>query len=104
MAQFDVYENPNLETCRVFPFLLNVQADLLDSLPTRVVVPLVGITMLNKGALGLNPQFEIKGAKMFMSTAQVAGVATRALGTKVCSLKGHRSEILAALDFLFVGW
>ena len=104
MAQFDVYENPNPETARVFPFLLNVQTDLLDSLPTRVVVPLVGKSMLNTGAVGLNPQFEIEGIKVFMLTAQVAGVASHAFGTKVCSLKEYRSEIIAALDFLFVGW
>jgi toxin CcdB len=104
MAQFDVYENPNPETAQVFPYLLDVQADLLDNFPTRVVVPLVGISMLNRVATELNPQFDIEGAQMFMLTAQVAGVPVRALGAKVCSLKDRRFEILAALDFLFVGY
>ena len=104
MAQFDVYQNPNPDTARVFPYLLDVQADLLDKLPTRVVVPLVGISMLNRATPELNPQFEIEGAKMFMLTAQVAGVAVSLLGAKVCSLKDRRSDILAALDFLFVGY
>jgi toxin CcdB len=41
MAQFDVYLNPNTATRNVIPYLLDVQAELLDSLATRVVVPLV---------------------------------------------------------------
>ena len=104
MAQFDVYENPNPETKGVFPYLLDVQADLLDNLPTRVVIPLVGISMLNKTAPELNPEFVVGGAKVFMLTAQVAGIAVRTLGAKVCSLKERRFEILAAIDFLFVGY
>lgn len=38
--QFDVYENKNASTKRRFPYLLDVQADLLDSIATRVVIPL----------------------------------------------------------------
>lgn len=41
MAQFDVYINPNTATRKVIPYLLDVQADLLDTLTTRVVVPLI---------------------------------------------------------------
>ncbi len=41
MAQFDVFENPNEETKQAIPFLLDVQAELLDVLSTRVVVPLI---------------------------------------------------------------
>jgi toxin CcdB len=104
MAQFDVYENSNPETCRVFPYLLDVQADLLASLPTHVVVPLVDTSALSKAAPILNPQMDIKGTKTTMVTTQIAGIPVHALGSKVCSLKKHRSEILAALDFLFVGY
>jgi toxin CcdB len=41
MAQFDVYLNPNPVTHKVISYLLDVQADLLDTLTIRVVVPLV---------------------------------------------------------------
>ncbi|OGU08422.1 MAG: plasmid maintenance protein CcdB [Geobacteraceae bacterium GWC2_58_44] len=104
MAQFDVYQNPNPDTVRVFPYLIDVQADLLCKLPTRVVVPLVSVSMLNKTTPELNPQLEIEGVKVLMLTAQIAGVAVSSLETKVCSLKDRRSDILAALDFLFVGY
>jgi hypothetical protein len=35
-----------------------------------------------------------------MSTAELAGVTVKSLGDKVCSLKGHGNEIIAALDIL----
>ena len=38
--QFDVYHNKNAASKGRFPYLLDVQTELLDSLETRVVVPL----------------------------------------------------------------
>jgi len=103
MAQFDVYINPNPVTRKLVPYLLDVQADLLDSLATRVVVPLVATEQLGKAAKQLNPQFKIKGIAVTMSTPELAGVAKRSLGEKVASLKPKRDEIIAALDLLFTG-
>lgn len=104
MAQFDVYANPNPETKRAIPYLLDVQADLLNNLTTRVVVPLYSASAMCKAAQHLNPRFSIKKASVIMSTAELAGVSMHNLGDKVCSLKEHRSEIIAALDFLITGF
>jgi toxin CcdB len=103
MAQFDVYLNPNADTRDAIPYLLDVQADLLDMLSTRVVVPLVLAEEMKLAAKHLNPQFRIKGVTVVMSTAELAGVPVRALGDKVTSLKSKRDEIIAALDLLFTG-
>lgn len=104
MAQFDVYINPNPETKQSIPYLLDVQADLLDNLTTRVVVPLITVSAMGKAAKYLNPQFKIKRTSVVMSTAELAGVNLHFLGEKVCSLKEQRNEIIAALDFLFTGF
>lgn len=103
MAQFDVYLNPNAATRKVIPYLLDVQADLLDTLATRVVAPLVLAEEMGQAAKHLNPQFKVKGMAVVMSTAELAGVPNRSLGDKVASLKNKRDEIIAALDFLFTG-
>ncbi|MGC2456996.1 MAG: CcdB family protein [Gallionellaceae bacterium] len=103
MAQFDVYLNPNAKTRKAVPFLLDVQADLLDTLATRVVAPLVLAEEMGLAARHLNPQFKIKGAAVVMSTAELAGVSIRSLGDKIASLKNKRDEIIAALDLLFTG-
>ncbi len=104
MAQFDIYENQNPETKELIPYLLDVQTDLLDDLTTRVVVPLYTVAAMGKPAKYLNPQFKIKRDTVIMSTAELAGVNLHILGEKVCSLKEHRTEIIAALDFLFTGF
>ena len=103
MAQFDVYLNPNVATRKSIPYLLDVQADLLDTLATRVVVPLILAEEMGLAAKHLNPQFKIKGEAVVMSTAELAGVPSRSLGDKVTTLKSKRDEIIAALDILFTG-
>lgn len=104
MAQFDVYKNPNPETKQTIPYLLDIQADLLCSLTTRVVVPLYSLSAMGKAAKHLNPRFSIKRTAVIMSTAELAGITQNNLGEKVCSLEEHRNEIAAALDFLITGF
>ena len=104
MAQFDVYENANPDTQKIVHYLLDVQANLLQDLATHAVVPLVPVSVMGKAAQHLNPVFKIKKTQVVMSTAELAGVPVRILGEKVISLKDHRNEIIAALDFLFTGY
>jgi len=103
MAQFDVYLNPNAATRKLIPYLLDVQADLLDTLATRVVVPLILAEEMGLAAKHLNPQFKIKGVAVVMSSAELAGVPNRSLGDKVATLKNKRDEIIVALDLLITG-
>jgi toxin CcdB len=104
MAQFDVYENPNEETQEAIPYLCDLQSDLLDDLATRVVAPLIKTTIIGKPILHMNPQFEIEGTAVVLSTAELAGVPKGALGRKIGSLKEHRGGIIAAIDFLITGF
>ncbi len=104
MAQFDVYENLNEYTKKNIPFLLDLQADLLNTIATRVVAPLVSESAMGKPIDHLNPQFQIKRKSVYMSTAEMAGVPVRALGEKVGNLRDQRHIIIAALDFIFTGF
>ena len=104
MAQFDVYVNPNEDTKKSVPYLLDLQADLLSSLATRVVAPLISASAMGKPIDLLNPEFRIKRKTVYMSTAELAGVPVRALGEKVGSIKDQRYIIISALDFLFTGF
>lgn len=103
MAQFDVYLNSNRATVQTIPYLLDVQAALLDTLATRVVVPLVRAETMGLATRRLNPMFNINDNAVVMSIAELAGVSLRALGEKVVSLKEQRDEIVVALDLLFTG-
>jgi len=104
MAQFDVYANPNPATNQTIPYVLDIQADLLSNLTTRVVIPLYTVSAMGKAAKHLNFQFSVKRTAVVMSTAELAGVAVSSLGNKVGSLKEHRNEIIAAIDFLVTGF
>ncbi|WP_129127132.1 CcdB family protein [Geomonas oryzae] len=104
MGQFDVYENPDPHSRTSVPYLLDVQADLLNKLATRVVVPLVAAATMGTPIRLLNPQFVVEGKTVVMSTAELSGIHIRQLGAKTGTLKDSRAEIIAALDFLFMGF
>ncbi|OGA65481.1 MAG: plasmid maintenance protein CcdB [Betaproteobacteria bacterium RIFCSPLOWO2_12_FULL_65_14] len=104
MAQFDVYRNTNASTRARIPYLLDVQADLLDPLATRIVVPLAKPEVLGgKVAERLNPLFHLEGRRLAMLTPELAGVSRKLLGERVASLAGERQAIVAALDLVFTG-
>jgi toxin CcdB len=105
MAQWTVYRNRNSETASEIPFLVDVQSDLLSQLGTRVVVPLYrtdGACL--QPITRLTPEVEIEGETCLLMTPQLAGIATRELGTPVGTLNELRSEIVAALDLLITGF
>jgi toxin CcdB len=105
MAQFDVYRNANTATRGRVPYLLDVQSGLLDSLSTRIVVPLCKPDVLSgKAAERLNPAFEVEGRKLLMLTPELAGVSRKALGERVANFAGERAAIIAALDLAFTGF
>lgn len=56
MARFSVYQNPGNEG-----YLIDVQADLMAHLNTRLVVPLVPLGNAPKPAKTLNPLFTLEG-------------------------------------------
>jgi toxin CcdB len=104
MPQFAVYRNPNPDTRSAYPLLLDVQSDLIESLATRVVVPLSPAAAMKGRRLGtLTPALDIGGRQYVMLTPQLAGVAVKSLGPRVGDCAARRQEILAALDLLLTG-
>lgn len=104
MAQFDVYRNPNAASRARIPYLLDVQSNLLDSLATRIVVPLCKPDVLaGKPAERLNPAVEVEGRKLLMLTPELAGVPRKTLGEPVANLSAERAAIIAALDLVITG-
>lgn len=83
---------------------LDVQADLLDRLNTRVVVPLIPEGQAPTPARRLNPVFEIEGQRAVMVTQWLSAVPVRDMGRRVGTLADKADEIGAALDMVFVGF
>jgi toxin CcdB len=100
MAHLDVHPMPG--TARR-GFVLDVQANLLSGLATRVVVPLVREGSVRRAAVGLNPVFDIAGQRHVMLTQAIAAVPSRELRHAVASLQEQRETVLLALDLLLTG-
>ena len=104
MAQLDVYANANPASRTAIPFLLDVQADLLSGLGTRVVVPLYRAELApGRGMTRLTPRLEFQGQTYLAMVPELAGISRRALGPLAGNLIAQREVLLAALDFLFTG-
>ena len=99
MAKYDVYAAPSGTG-----YLLDVQADLLDGLNTRIVVPLFRPNEAPKSAQYLNPIFDIEGHQAVMVTQFMASVPTSILKTPITNLSDHFAEITNALDMVFQGF
>jgi toxin CcdB len=105
VAQFSVYRNKNPRTKATFPFLVDVQSDLLEPLGTRVVVPLTKAPGLTKKPVShLTPEISFSGDRYLLMTPQLAGVTLTDLGTVAGTLVEARQAILAAVDFLLTGF
>lgn len=99
MARFGVYRNPDGDG-----YLLDVQADLLSHMNTRVVVPLLPLDIAPTPAGTLNPVFDIDGTAFSMVTQFMGAIPAQMLKTCVCNLESRRNEITAAMDLLFQGF
>jgi toxin CcdB len=104
MAQWSLHRNPSPATRKEIPYLLDVQADLLSALGTRVVIPVFARKAAPARAITrLTPELEFGGEKLVLMTPQLAGVQMKDLGPVAGDLRAHRTEILAALDLLLTG-
>jgi toxin CcdB len=105
MGQFSVHQNASPATRTAIPYLLDVQSNLIEELGTRVVVPLCpASSMKGKVVSNLMPILDVDGKQFVMLTPQLAGVPRRVLGPQVADLAAKRTEIIAALDFLVLGF
>lgn len=103
MPRYDVYRNPSQKSRAAMPFLLDVQADLLEGLGTRVVVPLGLPRPVPLAPRTLQPRLRVEGVELVMLTPLVAAVARSSLGEKVGNVGAEGASILAALDMLLTG-
>lgn len=99
MARFNVYVNPE-----GIGYLLDVQADLLDGLNTRIVVPLLPRAEAPLPAKRLNLIFVVDGRELVMVTQFLSAVPRSILTVSVMSLEEHRTNIIDALDMLLQGF
>lgn len=104
MSQFTLYRNNDSSTGTAYPYFVDIQAELLETLNTRLVIPLTPIELIEKKAPShLCPTISIDEGHFVILTHQMASVPSRILTDPVNDLSAFRSEIIAAIDFLVSG-
>jgi len=104
MAQFDVYENTDANTKALKPYILDVQSDLLETLNTRVVVPLIPVTNINRPVEILNPVVKVLNKNHYVSSSEIGYVPVSSIGRKITRLtRQQHDNIQTALGLLLIG-
>lgn len=97
MARFDVFLHGEAG------YLLDVQANILRDLNTRMVVPLLPLSQAPRPISRLNPILSVAGVELIMMTQWMAAVPTAELTQPVTRLRDQDFIITGALDFLLSG-
>jgi len=104
MSQFSLYKNENKSSKKTYPYFVDVQSELLDSLNSRMVIPLSASKETNhKTAKGLCPVFQIDSKDYVLLTHQMTSVPISLLKNEVQNFNNYRYEILGAIDLLLTG-
>jgi toxin CcdB len=103
MAQYVAYENLNKDSRKLYPYLLDIQSNLLEDLETTTVIPLTKIQTVTKKFTKLTPIVEVHGTKHLAMTQQIAGLDRTLLGKPVDDLSMYRFAIVDAIDFIISG-
>ena len=103
MSQYDVFDNPITQARRAFPFVAIQQSELADTGRDRIVAPLVPRTRM-AGTVGrLTPVVTVAKVEHVLLVPRMTAIVAADLRTVIDRLTASRSDIVAALDYLFLG-
>lgn len=97
MARFSVYLGKR-------GYVIDVQADILDHLESRIVVPLLPPERVKLHIQHLNPIFHVRERPLVMFTQLIAAIPRADLGTLQGSLADEADQITRALDMALQGF
>lgn len=104
MNQFDLYVNTDKDTNKTYPYFVDIQNSLLDTLNSRVVIPLTPVGKPRQSYPdNLCPTVKVKNKNYALLTHQLTSVPVSLLKKKQGSLDSNRDDIVAAMDFLVTG-
>ena len=84
-------------------FVLNVQSDLLDDAPTRLIVPLYPLGVLPRNDPRLSPLILIGDLTLQAFVLGTTALHRNALGPILASAEHARDEVMRALDMVLAG-
>jgi toxin CcdB len=103
LTQFDVFVNPVAAVRRAYPFVVAVQSDLTINGAEQLVAPIASIDYPRLASRRVMPVVALRGNDHVVVVPRLTVVRSRDLVEKVGSIATARSELLAAIDYLFSG-
>jgi toxin CcdB len=103
MAQFDVFENPFAAARRAYPFVVAMQSDFTVNGAEQLVAPIASLDFRPSAARRVMPVVELQGHDHVVVVPKLAVMRSQDLIEKVSSVASARTELLAAIDYLFFG-
>jgi toxin CcdB len=103
VSQYDVFDNPIPQARRAFPFVAVLQSEIADTGRDRIVAPLVPRTRI-AGTIGrLTPVVKVASVDHVLLVPRMTSVPANDLRSVKDKLLLYRGEIVAAIDYLFIG-
>jgi toxin CcdB len=103
VAQYDVFPNPSRSAADGIPYVVVIQSDLLDALPTRLTMPLAELEMLIKVPTALCPMVTVKGQRLHALAHYAAPLPATVLRRPVDNLRAQASALVSAMDAVLSG-
>ena len=103
MAQFDIYPHPIEEWRGQFPYVVDIQSDLVRGVNNRLTIPLTHIDVESPGKR-LAPTVQVSGVSLFVDTLGIAAFPSASLRGAVGSLRSEADAIWSALDYALHGY
>lgn len=102
--QFDVVANPAIRVRRQLPYLVVLQSNFADTGNERVVAPLSPVSEFKPATQQLFPTVKLDGTAYRLLVPGLTAARVGSLGQPVGSLASERDRIIAALDYLLLGF
>jgi toxin CcdB len=103
MAQYDVFTNPSNSAATGIPYVVVIQSDLLDALPTRLTMPLAAMEFMGKVPTALCPVIMVKGKRLHALAHYAAPLPAKMLRRPVDNVTAQASALVTALDAVLSG-
>lgn len=101
--QYVIYRNRS--NSAAYPYLLDIQSDIIDELDTRLVIPLYPTSRLSSVPVKrLTPSLTVEGEEYLVMTHEMAAIRLTQLGEEVMNARPYRQRIRDALDFIIDGF
>jgi toxin CcdB len=104
MRQFEVLDDPIPRARRTMPFVAILQSDLAETGRDRVVAPLAPRAAMPSLAGRLIPIVQVENQDYALLVPSLTALPVADLRQVIATLAHDRERILAALDYLFIGF